>query len=666
MRILLAHNSTFYPALGGGDKSNRLLMEALAARGHAVRVVARMDEVSEAAHRRHLSDLACRGIAALGTEGGVVRFERNGVDVRTVTSNPHLRDYFRSQINDFDPDVIVCSTDDPAQILLEPALEAPRARVVFLARATIALPYGPDAAFRSATKTQALRTVDGTVGVSEYVADYIRKWSGIPAIHVPISLIDSGPVPDLGGFDNAFVTIVNPCAVKGIDVFLGLAQAMPDVRFAAVPSWGTNEEDFRRLRALPNVTLLEPSDNIDDILRRTRVMLVPSVWAEARSRMVVEAMSRGVPVLASNLGGLPEAKLGVPYLLPVNPIENYRPQYDDRMVPIAEVPPQDIEPWKEALQKVVTDRAHYEELSAASRAAALAYIANISAAPFEAFLQELCERPQNLRKQAQAAPALSPEKKRLLELRLRKRTAPSNTELWFPGIESASTPKLLCFPFAGGGSLAYRAWQPKLPNISVIGVRLPGRESRASEAPMRSMEELVKALLAALPDASASFLYGHSMGAVIAFELACGMRDRGMALPKALFVSGARAPRYRLDWTPPPDPTDAQFEQELRRLEGVPQELWSDPEAVKLVLPVLRADAALYRQYVYTPRAPLPIPIFVYGGKDDPNVHAEHLDAWASHTNAGVHVRHFEGGHFFIRTNQDFLNALGRDLASLS
>src|ERR1019366_4789599 len=79
-----------------------------------------------------------------------------------------------------------------------------------------AVPFGPDCAFPSAAKTEVLRQADAVVGVSRYVADYIRKWSGIPAVHVPISLLDPPPYPDLGRFENEFVTLVNPCAVKGI------------------------------------------------------------------------------------------------------------------------------------------------------------------------------------------------------------------------------------------------------------------------------------------------------------------------------------------------------------------------------------------------------------------------------------------------------------------
>src|SRR4029077_9650284 len=116
------------------------------------------------------------------------------------------------------------------------------------------------------------------------------------------------------------------------------AERIPQVQFAAVPTWGTNAHDLAALRSHANVTVLEPVDNIDDLLRRTRVVLVPSVWAEARSRFVVEAMMRGVPVIASDAGGIREAKLGVPYLIPVNLIRHYKPALDENLVPVAEIP----------------------------------------------------------------------------------------------------------------------------------------------------------------------------------------------------------------------------------------------------------------------------------------------------------------------------------------
>ena len=229
MRILLAQNSLYYPAHGGGDKSNRLLIEALAARGHECRVVARISVFGEAEHAQYLETLAARGVTPQSSAGGVVVFERAGVEVHVVTDG-NLRAHFAAQAEAFAPDVILVSTDDPAQLLLEVALRNAKARVVYLARATLALPFGPDCAFPSEAKTERIRACDAVVGVSQYVADYIRKYAGIDAVHVPISLMEPEDWPDLGRFDNEFVTFVNPCAVKGIAIFLALADAFPQTR----------------------------------------------------------------------------------------------------------------------------------------------------------------------------------------------------------------------------------------------------------------------------------------------------------------------------------------------------------------------------------------------------------------------------------------------------
>src|SRR4051794_32960067 len=141
MRILLAHNSLYYPSHGGGDKSNRLLMEALAARGHQVRVAARIERFGPEAEQQFLQGLASRSVTAeLAPPAVLLRL--NGVDVNTLTLETNLRAFFSRQVEEFDPDVILTSTDDPAQVLLDIALRAPRARVVHLVRATIAVPFG--------------------------------------------------------------------------------------------------------------------------------------------------------------------------------------------------------------------------------------------------------------------------------------------------------------------------------------------------------------------------------------------------------------------------------------------------------------------------------------------------------------------------------------------
>ena len=226
MRILLAQNSLYYPAHGGGDKSNRLLLEALAARGHECRVVARISVFGEPEEARYLEDLAARGVTGRSTGGGVVTFERGRVEVHVVT-NANLRACFAAQVDAFRPDVILVSTDDPAQLLLDVALRDAAARVVYLARATLALPFGPDCAFPSEAKTQRIRAADAVVGVSRYVADYIRKYAGIDAVHVPISLMEPEDWPELARFDNEFVTLVNPCAVKGHRDISGAGRRVP-------------------------------------------------------------------------------------------------------------------------------------------------------------------------------------------------------------------------------------------------------------------------------------------------------------------------------------------------------------------------------------------------------------------------------------------------------
>ena len=665
MRILLAQNSLYYPAHGGGDKSNRLLLEALAARGHACAVVARISVFEDGARARYLEDLAARGVHSPAGADGVVRFERAGVEVDVVTA-VNQRAVFRARIEGFRPDVILASTDDPAQLLLEPALRHPAARVVYLARATLALPFGPDCAFPSETKTARIRSADAVVGVSQYVADYIRCYAGIPAVHVPISLMEPEEWPALGRFENEFVTFVNPCAVKGIAIFLALADAFPEIAFAAVPTWGTNRQDRAALAARANVRLLDPVDDINVLLACTRVLLVPSLWAEARSRMVIEAMLRGVPVMAAHVGGIPEAKMGVPYLLPVNPITRYRAEVDEQMVPVAEVPPQEIGPWREALARLMSDRPHYEEMARASRAAALSYAAGLSVEPFERVLAAATAATRVAAVRAPAPPTeLSPERRRLLALRLRKQ-APAAA--WFPaGLSPArqgeSLPCLFWFPHAGGGASAPGGWA--LDRATVCPVRLPGRESRLAEAPFEAMGPLVEALAAAIErylDRPFAF-FGHSMGGVVAFELARLLRRRSLPLPYLLIASAARAPQFRRGHKPGPDPTAAELLAQIRALGGSPASLLENPDLRRALLPALEADARLYRRYVYREDDPLPFPIRAYGGLDDPNVRREHLEGWGEQTTAGCLVRTFPGGHFYYQTAAAaFRAALEEDL----
>lgn len=229
-----------------------------------------------------------------------------------------------------------------------------------------------------------------------------------------------------------------------------------------------------------------------------------------------------------------------------------------------------------------------------------------------------------------------------------------SSERWFwpqPGPAWGAC-RLLCLPHAGGGALAYRAWaNGGIPGVAVTGVELPGRGSRLFEAPFRRAEPLVQALAEVVQPLTAEgpyALFGHSMGALLAFELAHELRQRGAPAPRRLFVSGRRAPhlsppRRGLHLLP-----DDELLAEVRRLDGTPQAVFAEPELVQLLLPAMRADFELCDAYACAARPPLTCPITALGGLDDPAVDPDTLDAWRQHTLAGFARQVLPGGHFYL------------------
>jgi medium-chain acyl-[acyl-carrier-protein] hydrolase len=228
--------------------------------------------------------------------------------------------------------------------------------------------------------------------------------------------------------------------------------------------------------------------------------------------------------------------------------------------------------------------------------------------------------------------------------------------------------RLFCLPYAGGSASAYRAWEDGLPaDLEASPVQLPGRGARFREPSFRRLGELVPALadgLAPLLDRPFA-LFGHSMGAVVAFELVRELRRRGAPAPVLLAVSGRQAPRR-----PEPEPPfahlpDAEFLEEVRRrYDGIPPEVLAERELLHLLLPALRADVEALEGYVYRADAPLACAISCFGGEDDPHVTVADLEAWRDETSARVTVRRFPGGHFFVESARgEVLGALAGDLA---
>jgi len=214
--------------------------------------------------------------------------------------------------------------------------------------------------------------------------------------------------------------------------------------------------------------------------------------------------------------------------------------------------------------------------------------------------------------------------------------------------------RLFCFPFAGGGASFYRPWKQHLPAaIDACPVQLPGREERIAEPAYRRVSNLVQALrsdLTAVFDRPYAF-FGHSMGALIAFELARALRAPSFREPQHIFVSAHRAPtiparrRYHeLD--------DTALVAVLRRIGGSADAALDHDELMALLLPTVRADFELCETYRYVAGAPLDVPITVFGGREDSEVAVDDLHGWRSESSAHVSIRVIEGSHFFLNEAQ--------------
>jgi len=229
--------------------------------------------------------------------------------------------------------------------------------------------------------------------------------------------------------------------------------------------------------------------------------------------------------------------------------------------------------------------------------------------------------------------------------------------------------KMFCFPYAGGTSLIFKKWADFLPpSVQIIAVELPGRGARLREPPFVSLPSLIDELEdVTRPLLDKPFVFfGHSMGAIIAFELARSLGRKYGHEPRALFVAGRRAPQV-----PNSDPITYnlphdEFVEELIKLDGTPEEVLENTELMDLMIPLLRADFQLVQTYEYLADAPLRCPITVYGGLHDFETPRDDLLPWKELTSSRFVSRMLPGDHFFIRSSQaQLLRLLARELHEL-
>jgi glycosyltransferase involved in cell wall biosynthesis len=410
MRVLLASSASHVPPRGGSTRSNLAWLEMLTAKGHACRVVGGA-----------LSTDTPEKIAQVRRELEDQEIDRAPLQIFSIADPAKRIAILKEQIQNFQPDWVLVSSEDIGQGLLHAAHEAAPGRVIYLGHTPQFYPFGPESWNPDGESAKLLSQSAAIVAIGRHTADYIRRHLSrhVEVVHPPI--YGSGPFALYGNFETGSITTVNPCAVKGVSIFLALAESLPGQSFAALPGWGTTPEDLRSLRAHPNISLLRNCKNIDQVLKNTRILLVPSLWFEGFGLIVVEAMLRGIPVVASDAGGLVDAKLGTDFVIPVCPIERYEPVYDDQGLPQAVLPRQDLTPWTAALQALVSDRDLYLRESAAARQAATKFVDRLQPERLQELLLSLTPHSPGTAPEDPLA-RLSPQKRALLLQRLRTRS----------------------------------------------------------------------------------------------------------------------------------------------------------------------------------------------------------------------------------------------------
>lgn len=214
---------------------------------------------------------------------------------------------------------------------------------------------------------------------------------------------------------------------------------------------------------------------------------------------------------------------------------------------------------------------------------------------------------------------------------------------------------MFCIPYAGGSAGIYQHWT-KLPlaDVEICLIELPGRGTRLTEAAFTSLNGLIWSLgEAILPWLDKPFAcFGHSLGGLIAFELARWLRQHQHPEPGHLWVSGARAPHVRSTDLPIHALPKADFMAELRRYNGTPAAILENTELMDLLLPTLRADFTLLETYCYQEQAPLTCSITALSGEQDTIVSREAMSPWQIHTNGPFVLKSVPGDHFFIHQLQ--------------
>ncbi|MCR9073185.1 MAG: amino acid adenylation domain-containing protein [Alphaproteobacteria bacterium] len=425
--LVLATNVPYTRFHGGANRSNKALAEALAARGHRVTVITpALSSPPQETLEEWRSARLTEGASLKPTSDGY-RFELNGVSVLAVADQGRMLPAFAEAVVRERPDWVLVSSEDPSQALLSAALDAAPGRVAYLALTPQLFPFGPESLYPGEARTEMVRRCRLRLVLSKAAADYVERWSGVTAeIYAPPHF-GSGPFPVLGDPSGAAL-LINASQIKGLPIFLELARRFPGRRFWALPGYATTAADRAAIAALPNMEMRPNRPSLDDVLSGVSVVLMPSLWFESFGMAAVDSMLRGIPVLASDHGALPEALLGTRSPLPVRPIEGYRDSLEDNLLLQPVVPEQDIGPWRDALAALWDSPDEYPVISQSVRRAAQAFADAGSVASVERLLEEgsataapLAGSLRPSKPETSAGATLSPSQKSEMLRRVRER-----------------------------------------------------------------------------------------------------------------------------------------------------------------------------------------------------------------------------------------------------
>ena len=225
---------------------------------------------------------------------------------------------------------------------------------------------------------------------------------------------------------------------------------------------------------------------------------------------------------------------------------------------------------------------------------------------------------------------------------------------WIKIFQPCPQPKLrlFCFHPSAAGATLFRFWGKYLPsNIELCAIQLPGRETRIKDSLITKWDDLLPSLIQALSPFIEEYpfvFFGHSLGALISFEVVCKLRREKLPIPEYLFVCGRRPPHIPIDNLRHQAPNDILIST-LREYGGTPEAVLQNQELMELFLPVLRADFTLNEKYIYFPEAPLEFPIVAFRGTNDMEVNLQKLSQWEQYTISNFTLHEFPGGHMFFQ-----------------